>query len=101
MDAQMMSLKPHISEQTFGQAEKNNVYVFKVPTTASKVTVKEAVQKQFKVTVVSVNIAVSKGKAKKSYQKRRQPIEGQRADTKKAYVTVKEGDKIPVYEEVN
>lgn len=101
MEAQSLTLRPHISEQTFAQAEKGNVYVFRVPITATKPMIKTAVEKQFKVTVEAVNVAVSKGKAKQSYQKRRQPVDGKRADTKKAYVTVKDGDKIPVYEEVN
>ena len=38
---------------------------------------------------------------KKAYnQKRNQPIYGNRKDIKKAYVTLKEGDKISVFEDI-
>jgi len=100
MNPEAITLLPHVSEQTFNLAEKNNVYVFKVPISSSKQVIKAAVEKQFKVTVKTVNVAVSKGKSKKSYQKGAQPLSGRRADTKKAYVTVKSGDKIPIYEEL-
>ena len=101
MDSQMLALKPRVSEQTYAMAENSNVYVFNVPQESTKQSVKAAVEKQFKVSVTKVNIAVGKGKAKKSYQKRRQPIDGKRANYKKAYVSVKSGDKSPIYEEVN
>ena len=101
MDSETLNLTPRISEQTYLQAEKHNVYVFDVPVAANKQQIKAAVEKQHKVTVTAVNVVVAKGKTKQSYQKRRQPITGRRSDIKKAYVSVKSGDKIPVYEEVN
>ncbi len=91
-------LVPRISEKSFGLAS-NNVYMFTVPATANKMEIKAAVQEQFKVTVENVNTSVAKGKAKKSYRKGLQPIDGQRKNQKRAYVTLKEGDSIPFFEE--
>ncbi len=98
MDATHMPLIPKISEKSFLLSE-NNTYVFVVPMTATKMTVREAVEEQFDVTVTGVRISVNKGKKKSSVQKRVAPIDGFRKDTKRAYVTIKEGDNIPVFEE--
>jgi len=101
MDALAIKLQPHISEQTFAQAEAKNVYAFIVPINATKQQVKAAVEKQFKVSVTGVNVAVVKGKAKQSYRRRHQPIDGTWWCVTVAYITVKSGDKIPVYEELS
>ena len=100
MDSQALKLQPHISEQTYAHAESKNVYVFIVPNSSSKQQIKAAIEKQFKVSVTKVNVAIAKGKIKQTYRRRQQPKEGQRSNLKKAYVTVKDGDKIPVYEEM-
>src|SRR3546814_19411479 len=52
---------------------------------------------QFSVTVTSVNTAVTKGKAKRTVRKGGRPVAGRQSDFKKAYVTLKEGDSIPVF----
>lgn len=96
--AKTMPLIPKVSEKSFMLSE-DNTYVLMVPITATKGTVREAVEEQFNVTVKSVRISVNKGKKKSSSQRRRQPIDGFRKDTKRAYVTIKEGDNIPVFEE--
>lgn len=90
-------LKPRVSEKAYGLSQVLNTYVFDVPSDANKITVKHAVQAQFSVTVTDVNISVAKGKVKRSFQKRRQPAMGKRSDVKRAYVTLKEGDSIPVF----
>lgn len=92
-------LIPRVSEKSFKLAG-SNVYMFNVPMDANKIQVKAAVQSEYKVTVTNVNIAVAKGKVKKSFRKGQQPIEGNRKDTKRAYVTLKDGDSIPFFEEV-
>ena len=65
-------------------------YTFDVFTSATKHTVRAAVEQTFKVTVTRVNIINRKGKPKKS--RRGQPI--QASDSKRAIVTLKQGDKI-------
>lgn len=92
-----MTLKPRVSEKAYAQSQAANVYVFQVPADANKLTIAEAVESQFGVTVLAVNIANIKGKVKTSYRKRGGRTSGARADIKKAYVTVKQGDTIPVF----
>ena len=65
-------------------------YTFDVFASATKFTVREAVEQTFKVTVTRVNIINRKGKPKKS--RRGQPIT--KSDSKRAIVTLKTGDKI-------
>ncbi len=92
-------LRPRLSEKTYGLSLSRNVYVFDVATDVNKQTVAEAVAAQFEVTVVSVNIVNSKGKKTRLVRKNGKAIAGQRSDTKKAYVTLKEGQKLPFFEE--
>ncbi len=68
-----------------------------VPLNANKVTVKQAVQKEYSVDVVDVNIVRQDGKSKKSYRKGGRTVNGKRSDFKKAYVRIKEGQTIPVF----
>jgi large subunit ribosomal protein L23 len=91
-------LKPRISEKAYGLSQKGHVYVFDVPLTANKLTVAQAVASQFTVAVDSVNIVVMKGKAVRSYRKRSKAINGKRNNLKKAYVTLQEGNSIPIFE---
>lgn len=78
-------LAPHISEKATRLAEKHKQFVFRVRTDATKVTVKAAVEKFFKVEVADVRIVRIRGKAKGG------KIPGRRSDIKKAYVALKPG----------
>jgi large subunit ribosomal protein L23 len=91
-------LRPRLSEKTYGLATTKTVYVFDVPAEANRQTVAAAVAAQFEVTVTHVNIANIKGKAKRTVRKGGRAVSGQRSDFKKAYVTLKAGDKLPFFE---
>ena len=65
-------------------------YTFDVFSSATKYTVREAIEQTFKVSVTRVNIINRKGKPKKS--RRGQPITT--SDSKRAIVTRQQGDKI-------
>ena len=65
-------------------------YTFEVYPSATKHTVRAAVEQTFKVTVTRVNIQNRKGKPKRS--RRGQPVHA--SDSKRAIVTLKSGDKI-------
>lgn len=80
--------RPVISEKSFAHAE-NDKYVFVVSKEANKIEIKNAIEKLFKVTVLDVQTVVMKGKLKRVGRKY-----GKRSDFKKAYVTLKKGDKI-------
>jgi large subunit ribosomal protein L23 len=93
-----MDLKviPRMSEKSYQQSQ-NGMYVFSVPTTATKQQIADSVAKQFDVKVVTVNVTLMKGKVKKSYRKGGAPVVGRRKDVKKAYVRLAEGNSIPVF----
>ena len=68
--------------------------VFEVAKDATKTEIKEAVQRVFKVKVDHVRTAIFHGKFR-----RRGRAEGFRSDWKKAYVRLKEGEKMIEYAE--
>lgn len=88
-------LKPRMSEKTYAHSEKG-VFVFVVDKDLNKHQIAEAVASTYDVEVVSVNIVVQKGKTKRLYRNRKYE-RGTRADLKKAYVTLKEGQSIPIF----
>ena len=93
-------LKPRLSEKTYQMSQQTNTYVVEVPASASRDIVAKAVQVQFGVTVVGVNVINVKGKTKRTVRKGGRPTMGKRSDIKKAYVTLKAGDKLPFFEEI-
>ena len=95
----IFEIAPRATEKSYAEQAKRT-YVFAVPLFASKQSVKKAVEEEFKVSVTSVRVLTRKGK-KTRYSKGKHQYPGTtfRRDHKFAYVTVKEGDKIPVFEE--
>lgn len=83
-------IAPVITEKATLLSEKNQV-VFRVPLSATKKDVKEAVERLFNVKVAAVNTIVRKGKTKNF---RGRP--GKRADHKNAVVTLLQGYSIDV-----
>lgn len=95
-----MELKiiPRMSEKTVVQA-MNGVFTFNVPLKANKQQIATAVSKQYGVEVVTVNIAIAKGKVKSAYRKGGSPVISKRSDVKKAYVRLADGQTIPAFTE--
>jgi large subunit ribosomal protein L23 len=83
--------RPLITEKTT-QLRETGTLVFEVAPHATKIEVKRAVEKLFGAKVASVRTAVSHGK-----MKRQGRFVGQRSDWKKAYVKLREGEKIPEF----
>ena len=86
--------RPLITEKnTALQAE--NKYAFEIANTANKPQVKDAVEKVFKVKVLDVNIIRIPGRMRRAGRRlvKTSPM-------KKAIVTLKEGDKIQLFEGV-
>ncbi len=90
-------ITPRVSEKAYNQAGSQNIYVFVVPLNANKIEIKKAIESEYAVVVLDVNIARVSGKTKKSYRKGGRTIVGTRSTTKKAYVRVKDGQTIPVF----
>ena len=94
----VLTLKPRISEKAYALSEQVNVYIFDVPGDANKFDVAKAVKSQYEVDVTNVRMAGVPGKAVRSYRNRgRRSINSKRSDIRKAYVTLKEGDKLPIF----
>ena len=97
---EQMTIIPRISEKAYAQSA-NGVYVFRVPLNLNKNEIKAAVEAQFDVTVLKVKTLVQDGKAVRfSRGKNRYPGTTTRKDWKKAYVTLKDGDKLDVFDAV-
>ncbi len=86
--------RPIITEKGTTQAGINK-YTFEIARPANKQQVKEAVEKIFKVDVVDVNIINVPGKMRRVGKHR-----GMTSPWKKAIVTVREGQRIEMYEGV-
>ena len=83
-------IRPIISEKTYGQAESHNSYTFVVSPKASKPEISDAIEAIFDgVKVSNVNTMNRKGKAKRD---RRSGRINKRPDTKRAIITLSEGE---------
>lgn len=80
--------QPHVTEKSTMGSEHNQI-TFRVPKTATKPKIKEAVEVLFDVKVKGVNTLVQKGKTKTF-----KGIRGRRSDFKKAIITLEEGQVI-------
>jgi large subunit ribosomal protein L23 len=89
-----------MSEKSYALSQKAQTYVFEVPKGENKMTVKAAVEAQFGVTVLDVNMLNVKGKEKRTVRKNGRSVKGTRSDVKKAYVVLKEGDSIAIFASV-
>jgi large subunit ribosomal protein L23 len=86
--------KPVITEKSTLLKDTLHTVTFKVMRDANKIEIKDAVEKIFKVKVECVRTANFHGK-----KKRQGRYEGRRSDWKKAYVTLKAGEKMIEFSE--
>jgi large subunit ribosomal protein L23 len=93
MNAYQVIKGPIITEKLDKEREAHRHYAFLVDRKATKDHVKSAVQQLFKVTVTAVRTSVHRGKVKRIGASM-----GKRANWKRAIVTLKEGDKIDLFE---
>lgn len=90
-------LKPRLSEKAYALSEQANTFVFDVPRSANRHSVAQAVAAQYSVEITSVKMARTAPKPLRSYKKRSRNITSQRRGVSKAYVTLKEGHKLPIF----
>lgn len=90
-DPRDIIIKPVISEKSYGLLDQNK-YTFLVHPEANKTQIKMAVEQIFDVKVTSVNTINRKGK-----RKRTRFGYGKRPDTKRAIVSLKDGDRIDIF----
>lgn len=92
-------IKPIITEKMTSQGEKLNRYGFVVAKTANKLEIKAAVEKMYGVKVDSVNTQQYVGKVKTRNTTRGLAV-GRVNRSKKAIVTLKQGEVIDFYASV-
>jgi len=92
-------LKPIVTEKMTSQGDKFNRYGFLVARNANKLQIRKAVEDLYSVTVDSVNTMRYGGKIKTRNTKSGLLV-GKTAATKKAIVTLAEGNKIDFYSNI-
>jgi large subunit ribosomal protein L23 len=93
MDYHKIIRRPIVTEKTTQMMQEGNQYVFEVDRDANKIEIARAVQDLFNVKVSSVKTLNFIGKERRMGFHR-----GKRPSWKKAVVTLKEGETIPVIE---
>jgi large subunit ribosomal protein L23 len=85
--------RPLVSEKTSILREQDEQsLVFRVHVDATKIEIKQAIEKLLGAKVASVRTAMTHGKVKRQGR-----FSGQRPDWKKAYVRLREGEKVPEF----
>ncbi len=84
--------RPLITEKTSILKEDGKTIVFQVAVQANKVEIKHAIEHLLGAKVASVRTSIVHGKFKRQGR-----YMGQRSDWKKAYVTLRDGQKMPEF----
>jgi len=94
MEPRDVILEPVVSEKSYNLLDEG-AYTFKVHPDANKIQIRQAIESIFDVKVLKVTTANRKGKRKRN---RRALTFGRRPDTKRAIVTLVEGERIDLFE---
>lgn len=95
MDIYTVIRKPLVTEKSTIARDEENKYLFEVDRRATKIDIRNAVEKIFKVHVVNVRTMNMTGKKKRIGR-----IAGRRRNWKKAVITLTPGSSIEVHEGV-
>ena len=93
LDMHAVLVQPLLTEKLTGIRETTNTFGFIVHPDANRVQIKQAVETLLKVKVARVNVMNVLGKVKRLGR-----FSGKRSDWKKAFVTLKKGEKLEMYE---
>ena len=86
-------IRPVVSEKSYAAFDEN-VYTFVVASDANKIEIRKAIEEIFDVRVTNVNTLNRKGKRKRN---RRSGTFGTRPSSKRAVVSLAEGDRIEIF----
>lgn len=95
MKSMHIIIAPLISEKSMSDTAKNR-YSFKVILAANKNEIRKEIERKFKVNVLKISTMTIKGKRLKSGKRR---VEVDQTASKKAIVTIKEGQKITIFDQ--
>ena len=93
IDLHSILIQPLLTEKITALREGSNTVGFLVHPEANRVQIKQAVEMLLKVKVERVNVLNVQGKIKRLGR-----FSGKRSDWKKAFVKLKEGEKLELYE---
>ncbi len=82
--------RPLVTEKTTVLREDGRTVVFEVARGANKIDIKRAIEKLLGAKVADVRTSITQGKLKRQGR-----FIGRRSDWKKAYVVLKDGEKLP------
>lgn len=94
-DLHQVLIQPLLTEKITALREQGNTVGFLVHPNANKIQIRQAVETLLKVKVARVNVVNTQGKVKHLGR-----FVGRRSDWKKAFVTLKPGEKLELYESV-
>jgi large subunit ribosomal protein L23 len=94
MDHRDVIIKPVVSEKSYSLLDAN-AYTFIVHPDANKIEIRNAVESIFNVKVSKVNTLNRPGKRRRN---RKSFTFGKRSDTKRAVITLVDGDRIDLFE---
>jgi large subunit ribosomal protein L23 len=94
-EARKLVIRPVVTEKAMKLRDLQNKYVFEVAKNANKIEIGKAIEEIFGVGVTQVRTISVHGKPRRFGR-----FEGRRPDRKKAIVTLKQGDRIELFEEV-
>jgi large subunit ribosomal protein L23 len=86
-------IRPVVSEKSYAAFDEN-IYTFVVASDANKIEIRQAIESIFDVRVTNVNTVNRKGKRKRN---RRTGGWGSRPGSKRAIVSLAEGDRIEIF----
>ena len=86
-------IRPVVSEKSYAAFDEN-IYTFVVANDANKIEIRHAIEQIFNVRVTNVNTLNRAGKRKRN---RRSGGYGTRPSTKRAVVSLAEGDRIEIF----
>jgi large subunit ribosomal protein L23 len=93
MDYLQVLKAPLVTEKLDGLREEQHTYAFEVDKRATKIDVREAIEKLFKVRVLEVRTSIMRGKKKRLGVRM-----GQRSNWKRALVKLSPGQKLDIFE---
>lgn len=95
MDYYQIIKRPLVTEKSMAESGKKSRYAFVVDKKAGKSAIRSAVENLFHVHVTGINTSIVRGKPKRVGRN-----VGKKPNWKKALVTLKEGEKIDLFEGV-
>jgi ribosomal protein L23 len=93
-------IAPVVSEKSYNQGSSLRTYTFIVDKDMNKQEIAQEVKKAYGVEIYSVNVLNRIGKTVRSYRNKRF-TNGQKSDTKIAYVRLSEGFNLPVFASID